>query len=176
MKKKRWSRLGALFLMANVTLAACQQQGVELSMIGVDEKQSEGVRNVAKGSFSLTTQANPDENMIRLDWTEVPESTYKVYQKKEGSDEFQTISMTDLSKSQQIQVLNIYPDYCWINSSACSEIGGIYLDSEFTTWDGETLTLPQSARLKRWMEEPTSGYPKGYGMGIIEVTPLAQSE
>ncbi len=26
------------------------------------------------------------------------------------------------------------------------------------------------------MEEPTSGYPKGYGMGIIEVTPLAQSE
>ena len=148
MKKKRWSRLGALFLMANVTLAACQQQGVELSMIGVDEKQSEGVRNVAKGSFSLTTQANPNENYIRLDWTDLSNTTYKVYQRPEGSSEFNPISMTNFGNQDPVKVLNIYPSQ-----------GVPYKDVHQD--DLAYSPEKQSALLKDWI--------KDYGLGKIEV-------
>ena len=117
--------------------------------------------------LDLTAEAKPAENMIRLDWNGLDNHTYQVFQKKEDSDEFQSISMTDLNKSKQVQVLNIYP----INGHT-STSGTIPTDTPFTTWDGETLTLPQSARLKRWMEEPNSEHPRGYGQGIIEVTPI----
>lgn len=122
-------------------------------------------------SIHLTTTPNPTQNFIRLDWTKVNESTYQVYQKKEGTDEFQTISMTDLTKNKQVQVLNVYPVYDGLTQQL------IPLDSAFTTWDGEYINgLPQSARLKQWMEAPNTEHPKGYGQGFIKVTPVSLSE
>jgi len=40
----------------------------------------------------------------------------------------------------------------------------------FTNWKGETSTLPMTAQVKRWMEEPNDESPKGYGQGLINVT------
>ena len=118
---------------------------------------------------TLTAKANPSEDMIRLDWIldDKNNKTYKVYQKKEGSDEFQSISTTDLSSTKEIKVLNIYPD---------SRYDVPFKEISFTDWRGNSYTLPKSASLKQWMEEPQDGYPKGYGMGIIQVDLVAQSE
>lgn len=40
---------------------------------------------------------------------------------------------------------------------------------KFTNWQGQTYTLPKSASLKMWMEQPNSDDPKGYGKGLISV-------
>ena len=108
----------------------------------------------------LTSQDNPDENMIRLDWTlnDATEKTFKVYQKKPGSSTFQTISSTNLNNGEQVKVLNVHPN-------VGSQI-------TYTTWDGEVITDVKSASLKQWMEEPNSESDKGYGKGLIEVIPV----
>ena len=117
----------------------------------------------------LRAEAKPLDNLIRLDWTldNRKDKTFKVYQKKEGSNEFQSISTTNLSKNRQVRVLNIYP-YKAGNTAN--------IDESFETWDGESLTLPKSAALKRWMEEPNEMHPKGFGQGIIEVDPVELKE
>ena len=109
---------------------------------------------------NLTAKSNSIEDMIRLDWTmgDVNNKTFKIYQKKPESNEFQTISSTNLDISKKVNVLNIHPN------------GGT--STTFTTWDGETLTLPASANLKKWMETPNGENSKGYGKGLIEVTPV----
>ena len=116
---------------------------------------------------SLTAKANSNEDMIRLDWImdDISNKTFKVYQKKPGSNEFQTISTTNFDASKQVKVLNVYPP-TWKGTS-------IEIESTYTTWDGETISgLPKSASLKKWMEEPNEENPKGYGKGLIEVTPV----
>ena len=112
----------------------------------------------------LTATAKPNEDMIRLDWTldDKTGKTFKVYQKKENSNEFQSISTTNFNDVKQVKVLNIYPG-----------VGDII---SFTTWDGENISIPKSGNLKEWMEKPNAENPKGYGKGIIEVDSLTVDE
>lgn len=107
---------------------------------------------------NLTGESYSANNYIRLDWSlaDTKNKTYKVFQKKPGSTEFQSISSTNFNSAKQVKVLNIHPN-------AGETIS-------FTTWDGENITIPKSGNLKQWMEVPNSENPKGYGQGIIEVT------
>ena len=109
-------------------------------------------------NFNLIATANNNNNSIRLDWTlpDATNKTFKVFQKREGSSTFQSISSTNFDNGKQIKVLNVYPNY------------GIKVN--YTTWDGEKMSLPKGASLKEWMEKPNSESAKGYGKGIIEVT------
>ena len=116
---------------------------------------------------TLTAKANPSENIISLNWNmdDINYKTFKAYQKKPGSSSFQTISTTNFDASKQVKVLNVYPP-TWKGTS-------IEIESTYTTWDGETISgLPKSASLKKWMEEPNEENAKGYGKGLIEVTPV----
>lgn len=38
------------------------------------------------------------------------------------------------------------------------------------------MTIPKSGSLEMWMEAPNDEHPNGYGMGLIEVDPVAISE
>lgn len=76
---------------------------------------------------------------------------YKIYFEILDIDNSVTIE-----RAKSIKVLNIYP----------GEAGGTYT---FTNWKGETFTLPMTAQVKRWMEEPNDESPKGYGQGLINV-------
>jgi hypothetical protein len=113
---------------------------------------------------NLTSTAIPDQNYIKLDWdigqTNQP-YTYKVFQKKEGSTNFQSISAT--STKSTVKVLNIYPGY--------SQTTPIPTQT-FATSDGNTYTLPQSALIKMWMESSNVDSSNGYGKGIIKVDPV----
>ena len=113
---------------------------------------------------NLTVTPNNSENYVRLDWTmnDLKNKLFKVYQKKETGTTFESISTTNFESIEKVNVLNIYP--------------GNGENITFTTWDGETCTLPKSASLKKWMEEPNSENSKGYGKGIIEVTPVTVDE
>lgn len=114
--------------------------------------------------FSLTGKSIASGNYIRLDWSlaDTKNKTYKVFQKKPGSTEFQSISSTNFNSTKQVKVLNIHPN----TGDAIS----------FRTWDGEDITIAKSGNLKQWMEEPNAENPKGYGKGVIEVTSVTQEQ
>ena len=60
----------------------------------------------------LTLTPKPETNNIHLKWTGPQNSSYKVYQKKPGSNHFETIGLTDFSADaidEEVKVLNIYP-------------------------------------------------------------------
>ena len=60
----------------------------------------------------LTLTPKPETNNIHLKWTGPQNSSYKVYQKKPGSNHFETIGLTDFSNNatdEEVKVLNIYP-------------------------------------------------------------------
>ena len=60
----------------------------------------------------LTLTPKPETNNIHLKWTGPQNSSYKVYQKKPGSSNFETIGLTDFSNNatdEEVKVLNIYP-------------------------------------------------------------------
>ena len=91
----------------------------------------------------LTLTPKPETNNIHLKWTGPQNSSYKVYQKKPGSSNFETIGLTDFSNNatdEEVKVLNIYP-----------EMEGIP-NVEVTYLDGNRETIPKSALLKAWME------------------------
>ena len=103
--------------------------------------------------FEFYTTAYPEGDYIHLDW-KVNDTTedfsYMLHKKEASESEFQTIPAKD-----SIKVLNIYPNV----SDSIS----------FTNWKGESYTLPKSASLKMWMEEPNQEHQKGYGMGLVSV-------
>lgn len=76
---------------------------------------------------------------------------YRIYYEIYDSDSAVTTDKPDL-----VKVLNIYPDAAGGNVT-------------FTNYNGQTFTLPKTADVKRWMEEPNDESPKGYGRGIINV-------
>lgn len=76
---------------------------------------------------------------------------YKIYFEIMDVDNSVTIS-----RAKSINVLNIYP----------GTVGTTYT---FTNWKGDTYTLPVTAQVKRWMEEPNDESPKGYGQGLIAI-------
>jgi len=104
----------------------------------------------AESDLTLTTK--PETNNIHLKWTGPQNSSYKVYQKKPGATQFETIGLTDFSNNatdEEVKVLNIYPDI-----AAIPKVKVIYLD-------GQTEIIPKSALLKAWMEGRNS-YRRNY--------------
>ena len=60
----------------------------------------------------LTLTPKPESNNIHLKWTGPQNSSYKIYQKKPGATQFETIGLTDFSNNatdEEVKVLNIYP-------------------------------------------------------------------
>ncbi len=98
---------------------------------------------VKAAESDLTLTPKPETNNIHLKWTGPQNSSYKVYQKKPGSNQFETIGLTDFSNNatdEEVKVLNIYPDVASIPRV------------QVTYLDGQTETIPKSALLKAWME------------------------
>ncbi len=96
------------------------------------------------GESNLTITPNPETNNIHLKWTGPQGSSYRVYQKKPGSDHFETIGLTDFSKEaldEEVKVLNVYP----LNDDVIPRVNVRYLD-------GRQETISKSALLKVWME------------------------
>ena len=111
---------------------------------------SEIIVKAAESDLTLTTK--PETNNIHLKWTGPQNSSYKVYQKKPGATQFETIGLTDFSNNatdEEVKVLNIYPDI-----AAIPKVKVIYLD-------GQTEIIPKSALLKAWMEGRNS-YRRNY--------------
>jgi tetratricopeptide repeat protein len=95
------------------------------------------------GESNLTITPNPETNNIHLKWTGPQGSSYRVYQKKPGSDHFETIGLTDLSKEavdEEVKVLNVYP-----TGDDVPKVSITYLD-------GRQEVIEKSALLKVWME------------------------
>ena len=58
----------------------------------------------------LTLTPKPETNNIHLKWTGPQNSSYKVYQKKPGDTQFETIGLTDFNNAdEEVKVLNVYP-------------------------------------------------------------------
>ena len=105
----------------------------------------------------LTLTPKPETNNIHLKWTGPQNSSYKVYQKKPGSDHFETIGLTDLSKEaidEEVKVLNVYPNSK--NESQSAYPGSHSFQTlpmiNVTYLNGQTETIEKSALLKVWME------------------------
>ena len=67
---------------------------------------------VRAAESDLTLTPKPETNNIHLKWTGPQNSSYKVYQKRPGSNHFETIGLTDFSNNatdEEVKVLNIYP-------------------------------------------------------------------
>ena len=94
----------------------------------------------------LTLTPKPETNNIHLKWTGPQNSSYKVYQKKPGSNQFETIGLTDFSNNatdEEVKVLNIYP-----SSNELVSIPNVHVVYK----DGQVEDIPKSALLKVWME------------------------
>ena len=109
------------------------------------------------GESNLTITPNLETNNIHLKWTGPQNSSYKVYQKKPGSDHFETIGLTDLSKEaidEEVKVLNVYPNSK--NESQSAYPGSHSFQTlpmiNVTYLNGQTETIEKSALLKVWME------------------------
>ena len=125
---------------------------------------SYGSMIISKAAESeLTLTPKPETNNIHLKWTGPQNSSYKVYQKKPGATQFETIGLTDFSNNatdEEVRVLNIYPQEG--NSSAAllpgatpeavAEIFKELPKVEVTYLDGTRETIQKSALLKVWME------------------------
>jgi hypothetical protein len=111
----------------------------------------------------LTLTPKPETNNIHLKWTGPQNSSYKVYQKKPDSNQFETIGLTDFSNNatdEEVKVLNIYPQENNANPRLYPDQTPEQVRQHFTSLpkvqvtylDGQTETIPKSALLKVWME------------------------
>ena len=111
----------------------------------------------------LTLTPKPETNNIHLKWTGPQHTSYKVYQKKPGWSNFETIGLTDFSNNatdEEVKVLNIYPQESnadgrlWptLNPSDVANIAKVLPKVQVTYLDGQTETIQKSALLKVWME------------------------
>ena len=92
----------------------------------------------------LTLTPKPETNNIHLKWTGPQNSSYKVFQKKPGATQFETIGLTDFSNTdEEVRVLNVYP-------VSIAEYNTPYVN--VTYLDGTSEDIPKSALLKVWME------------------------
>ena len=110
------------------------------------------IQNIVFAAESeLTLTPKPETNNIHLKWTGPQNSSYKVYQKKPGSNNFETIGLTDFSNvDEEVKVLNIYPTSDYNNTQLSSSYP--MPNITVTYLDGQTETIPKSAILKAWME------------------------
>ena len=110
--------------------------------------------------LTLTATPNPSGNYVALNWTNSDKSqpySYMLYSKSAHESTFQSIPAKDSAK-----VLNIYP----VVAPTVS----------FTTWQGQSYTLPKSASPKMWMETPNEYDSKGYGKDLISVDTVSISD
>ena len=118
---------------------------------------------VMAAESELTLTPKPETNNIHLKWTGPQNSSYKVYQKKPGSSNFETIGLTDFSNNatdEEVKVLNIYPQESnadgrlWptLNPSDVANMAKVLPKVQVTYLDGQTETIQKSALLKVWME------------------------
>ena len=102
-------------------------------------------------NFTLTSKVNLNaangKGGVDLDWSSIDSTnkTFMIYQQRENSNEWQSISTVDFySKIQPIKVLNVYP--------IASENPNYIPYVDFTFKDGTTARMKKSAALKVWME------------------------
>ena len=118
---------------------------------------------VLAAESELTLTPKPETNNIHLKWTGPLNSSYKVFQKKPGSNHFETIGLTDFSADaidEEVKVLNIYPQEgnasteLWPGTAPAvvAEIFKELPKVEVTYLDGTRETIQKSALLKVWME------------------------
>ena len=112
----------------------------------------------------LTLTPKPETNNIHLKWTGPQNSSYKVYQKKPGATQFETIGLTDFSADaidEEVKVLNIYPQESNGEPRLYPELPPTQVRTyhfadipkvEVTYLDGTRETIQKSALLKVWME------------------------
>ena len=108
---------------------------------------------VMAAESELTLTPKPETNNIHLKWTGPQNSSYKVFQKKPGSNNFETIGLTDFNNTdEEVKVLNVYPDNQSVNRT-------LWTTNEFNIPtvhvrynDGEEKNILKSALLKVWME------------------------
>ena len=111
----------------------------------------------------LTLAPKPETNNIHLKWTGPLNSSYKVFQKKPGSNHFETIGLTDFSADaidEEVKVLNIYPQESNVDPRLYPELTPEQVREHFTSLpkvqvtylDGTRETIQKSALLKVWME------------------------
>ena len=111
----------------------------------------------------LTLTPKPETNNIHLKWTGPQNSSYKVYQKKPGATQFETIGLTDFSNNvidEEVKVLNIYPQENNADPRLYPDLTPEQVRQHFTSLpkvqvtylDGQTETIQKSALLKAWME------------------------
>lgn len=122
------------------------------------------VRVPTATTMNLKATADTLNNAVDLKWDAMSKGKqpfrYQAYQKKPGSEDFQSISAVDLNN--QVKVLNVYPDF-----------GD---NITYTTWNGTRRTVKKAGSLEMWMEQANAKNPKGYGMGLIDVTPVTLTE
>ena len=108
---------------------------------------------------TLTLSGSENGNDMNLTWTNSDTVKGYGYEVKRSVNDGEYQDLGDFES--KIQVLNIYPD----------------VDPKITinTYDGESLTIDKSASLKQWMESSNSLDSRGYGRGLIEVTPVSNS-
>ena len=111
----------------------------------------------------LTLTPKPESNNIHLKWTGPQNSSYKVYQKKPGATQFETIGLTDFSNNvidEEVKVVNIYPQENNADPRLYPDLTPEQVRQHFTSLpkvqvtylDGQTETIQKSALLKAWME------------------------
>lgn len=111
----------------------------------------------------LTLTPKPETNNIHLKWTGPQNSSYKIFQKKPGSNHFETIGLTDFSADaidEEVKVLNIYPQESNVDPRLYPELTPEQVREHFaslpkvqvTYLDGTRETIQKSALLKVWME------------------------
>jgi len=152
----------------------------ELKTNGIENLKAANVLRTQSENLVLTSKVNVNaangKGGVDLDWSsyDATDKTFKAYQKKEGAEEWQSISTLDFSENMEpVKVLNIYPDVTNVGT--------------FTYLDGSSAELPKSASLKVWMEggsyTDTEGTTTNYeaygknpktGQQLIFVTPVRQ--
>ena len=112
----------------------------------------------------LTLTPKPETNNIHLKWTGSLNSSYKVFQKKPGASNFETIGLTDFSADaidEEVKVLNIYPQESNAEPRLYPNLTPTHVRTyhftdipkvEVTYLDGTRETIQKSALLKVWME------------------------
>lgn len=106
------------------------------------------------GESELVITPKPNTNNMHLKWTGPLNSTYRIFQKKPGSNNFESIGLTDFSPeaiNEEVKVLNIYPTADNYNTQL-SASGMVIPNVQVTYLDGNTETIPKSALLKAWIE------------------------
>ena len=119
---------------------------------------------VLAAESELTLTPKPETNNIHLKWTGPLNSSYKVFQKKPGSNHFETIGLTDFSADaidEEVKVLNIYPQESNAEPRLYPNLTPTHVRTyhftdipkvEVTYLDGTRETIQKSALLKVWME------------------------